>query len=421
MRTQADNTASSVEPLALLVPGDMFASYQGAQAWLPDTVRGASWLGVAPWLLAAAALVFVRPRRGSSPEERRLVLRFAALAAVSAVLMLGPQLIWLDRPMKVPLPYLLVYYAIPGAGGMRTPYRYFLPLLLSLSVLAGFAVARAQQAWRERHPCRLAACGLGLAALLAVDYAVRDEPGVALPPAGHFPPVYAYLSEGQRDRPVLELPAYWGQQFEYQYYQSAHWRPLVNGQTGSYPPAALQLVQRTAGPPDDQMLRFLCLTPAQTVVLHLDRFDPADATAWRDLSPERYGFRRAAAFGDDVVWERDGTPPETSPKLRIVSATTGHSHRFGRDRLELSVEVAPAEANRAWCYMSRGVQDVTVTVTDRAGRVTRRAVTCEVPPFCLPEEKATLKVGPITAWPAGPACVRVEGPLLEPFEMPLAK
>ena len=27
--------------------------------------------------------------------------------------------------------------AVPGAGGMRTPYRYFLPLLLSLSVMAG--------------------------------------------------------------------------------------------------------------------------------------------------------------------------------------------------------------------------------------------------------------------------------------------
>jgi hypothetical protein len=67
------------------------------------------------------------------------------------------------------------------------------------------------------------------------------------------------------------------------------------------------------------------------------------------------------------------------------------------------------------------VQDVTVTVTDAAGRVACRTVTCEVPPYCLPEERATVKLGPTVGWPTGPAHVRVEGPLLEPFDIPLAE
>jgi hypothetical protein len=421
LRTQADNAASSCEPLGFLKPCDMFASYQWVRAYLPDSMRGECWLGAAPWLLAAAALVFVRPRHGAAPEARRLALRFAALAAVAAVLMLGPQLIWLNRGLRVPLPYLLVYHGVPGAGGMRTPYRYFLPLLLSLAVLAGFAVAHAERAWRARHPRRFAAGFLGLAALLAVDYAARDEPGVAIPSPGQFPPVYAYLAEGDPGRSVLELPACWNKQFEYQLYQTSHWRPLVNGETGSLPPAGAQLIERTAGPPDDRMLRFLRLTPAQTVVLHLACFDPADAAAWRAVSPDKYGFRRAAEFGDDIVWERDGSPPETSAKLRVLRANADHNYRLWRDRLELTLDVAPAEPSQAWRYLSRGVQEVEVTVTDGAGRVTRRAVSCEVPPYCLPEESAAVKLGPVTGWPAGPARVRVEGPLLEPFEMTLTE
>jgi hypothetical protein len=421
LRTQADNAASSCEPLGLLNPCDMFASYQWSRTNPAAQVRGEGWLGVAPWLLAAAALVFVRPRRGASLETRRLMLRFAALAAVGAVLMLGPQLIWHNQALRVPLPYLLVYYGIPGAGGMRTPYRYFLPLLLSLSVLAGFLVARVQLAWRERHPGRLAVGALGLAGLLAIDYAVRDESGVSFPPAGHFPPVYEYLAEGDPGRPVLELPACWCKQFDYQYYQSSHWRPLINGETGTLPPPGMQLIQRTMGRPDDKMLRFLAITPAQTVVIHLDRFDPADVPAWRAVSLEDHGFRRAATFGNDIVWERDGSLLETSAKLRVIGARPSHNYRLFRDRIELTVEVAPDEQDRAWRYLDRGVQQIEVTVTDGAGRVTHNKVTCEVPSYCLPEERAPVKLGPITSWPAGPARVRLEGPLLEPFELTLAE
>jgi hypothetical protein len=321
----------------------------------------------------------------------------------------------------VPLPYLLVYHGVPGAGGMRTPYRYFLPLLLSLSVLAGFAVAHAERAWRARYPVRFAACALGLAGLLALDYAARDESGVAIPSPGQFPPVYTYLAQGDPGRPVLELPARWNEQFEYQLYQTGHWRPLVNGETGSLPPAGAQLIERTAGSPDDRMLRFLRLTPAQTVVLHLGRFESVDAAAWRAVMPEDYGFRRAAEFGDDIVWERDGPPSETSVKLRVIRTDAVHNYRLWRDRLELTLEVAPAEPGRAWRYLGRGVQEVEVTVTDGAGRVTRRAVTCDVPPYCLPDERAAVKLGPVAGWPSGPARVRVEGPLLEPFEMTLGE
>jgi hypothetical protein len=421
LRTQADNAASSCEPLGFIKPCDMFASYQWTRAYLPAPLRGEGWLGAAPWLLAAAALVFVRPRHGATPEARRLVLRFAALAAVAAVLMLGPQLIWLNHGLRVPLPYLLVYYGVPGAGGMRTPYRYFLPLLLSLSVLAGFAVAHAERAWRARHPGRFAFCVLGLAGLLAVDYAARDEPGVALPSPGQFPPVYAYLARGDPGRPVLELPARWNRQFEYQLYQTSHWRPLVNGETGSLPPAGAQLIERAAGPPDERMLRFLRLTPAQTVVLHLAQFDSADAAAWRTVKPEDHGFRCAAEFGDDLVWERDAPPPETSANLRVVRADAAHNYRLWRDRLDLTLEAAPAEPDKAWRYLTRGVQEVDITVTDGAGRVTRRTVSCDVPPYCLSDERATVKLGPVAGWPAGPARVRVEGPLLEPFEITLGE
>ena len=136
---------------------------------------------------------------------------------------------------------------------------------------------------------------LGLAAWLGVDYAVTDIPGVVLPQKPDFPAVYHYLAQGKPDRPVLELPAGWtGMQYEYHYYQLAHWRPLVLGGSGTFLPGIMDAMGRFAAGPSEDVLRFLRLTPTATVVLHLERFPAPLAAAWAKAPLDRYGFRRGS-------------------------------------------------------------------------------------------------------------------------------
>jgi hypothetical protein len=426
IRSESENASFSVEPLGFLVPPAMFASYRPWHEFWADRVRshaGHFGLGLAPWLLGGAGLVVSLRRaghvaqrlRGEGDDQARVARRFAATALCAAVLMLGPYLVWQKRTLPVPLPYLLVFYGLPGARGMRVPARFFLPLLLCLSVLAGFAVAHVVRSWARWRLAAKALVGVAVVAWLGWDYAVTDSDGIVLPPPAQFPAVYTYVAGGEPDAPVLELPADKDNRWEYQYYQTAHWRPEVGGETGGATPGAVQLIRRLAKGPTDAALRLLALTPTATLVVHLDQYNETEASAWRGAPLERYGFRCAGSMGDAVVWERE-EEVRSSARLRVVGVKVEPRRRLWQERLVLSLTVASAEAGLPWRYLDRGMQDVEVTLTDHRGVTKTFTRRLEVPPYLLPEEVEVLTPGPFDGLEGPLRTVRVRGPLLEDYE-----
>jgi hypothetical protein len=260
---------------------------------------------------------------------------------------------------------------------------------------------------------------LAVTAWLGLDYAVTETPGVVVPDQAHFPAVYHYLAQGESDRPILELPAVWAKQYEYHYYQTGHWRPLVLGDSGTVPPWGREMARRLEGVPTEAALRFLRLTPAQTVVLHLDRF-PADlAAAWANAPLQHYGFRKAGHFGPAVVWERQEAVPNSCDSLRVVSHETTFFQSLWRKRCQAQITVGP-QPGKPWRYLMRGLQQVTVTLTDARGvsRSFRRKI--KIPPYLLPEETAVLPLGPFDGLTEPLTEVRVEGGLLYASAVTLA-
>jgi hypothetical protein len=412
VRTQADNASFSCEFLSYFVPNRAFRSY----TWLCDRVegriRGYCGLGIVPWTLALGGILIAR--RQNNP---RLVYRFAWTGLVMAVLMLGPCLILLNQQRRFPLPYFLVYHLVPGGKAMRVPTRFIFPLLLCLAVLGGFAVAQGVKAWRHcRLPARLL-IALAFIGLLCVDYAVTDDPGVQCEPRADFPPVYDYLAAAGQDRPVLELPAALGGQFHYLYYQTAHWRPLLDGESGSFTPAALEVARRTQGPPTSDTLHFLELTPAMTVVIHLDAYSELERAAWRSADLGLYGFRRAGQFGDAIVWERELPVPASATKLCVFRQDLQFSRALLRDRLDVTLVVAPAEPAKAWRFLERGLSEVTIEVVRLDGAPQRFRKTFSIPPYLLPGETATIKLDKVRGSFTDAVKVRIRGPLLEDFEI----
>jgi hypothetical protein len=420
VRTQADNASFSCEPLSYLVPNPGFRSYQWLYYLFEGQIRGYCGLGVTPWLLALGGILVARRRPQTlGTGGARVVKRFAWTALVMAVLMLGPCLILLDRQRHFPLPYFLVYHLVPGAKALRVPTRFILPLLLCLAVLGGFAVAQALHAWRRWRPVTRALIGAASLALFALDYAVTDNSGVVCEPRAQFPPVYAYLAAGEAGRPVLELPASLGGQFRYLYYQTAHWRPLLGGESGSFTPAALEMAKRTQGPPTDATLRFLELTPAQTLVIHLNAC-PGAVEQWRGADLTRYGFRRVGQFGEALVWERVQPLPDSSSRLRVVRGDFQFSKALLEDRLDISLVLSPGAGGRPWRYLERGLADLTIEVVGPQGEVQRYTKPFAIPPYLLPGETAAVRLDKVRGRFAGARRVRIRGPLVEGFEAEVA-
>ena len=89
------------------------------------------------YTLLAFAIVAVVKRRSL---DRKRVIFWAALAAASALLALGPTLHWLGRETAVPLPYRWLWYAAPILRVSRTPVRLVVITNLSLAVLLAYAI-----------------------------------------------------------------------------------------------------------------------------------------------------------------------------------------------------------------------------------------------------------------------------------------
>jgi hypothetical protein len=391
-RSESENATFSAEPFSFFVCNSCFQNRLGGESLLPGPVRGAYGLGIVPWLLAGTGLVLAW-RVGKD----RVCLRFGWTALVMAVFMLGPYLIWLDQKTDIPLPYLLVYHVVPGAKAMRVPARFVFPLLLCLAVLSGYAVLYLTMIWK-RWPmsARVVVCLVGVL-LLAADYALADRDGFKLQQREQFAPVYDYLAASGNGQPVLELPAEIRQQFSYLHYQTAHWRPLVGGETGCYTPAVLELARRTRGEPTDAALQLLRLTPAKTIVIHLDQYEPQTAMAWRNADLTPYGFELIGPLGNAVVWERIDPIVPLSAHLRVVDVVVTRRPGLWADRWHVIASVTPAEPGLPWRFLDRGKTEMDVVLVGTDGREYRHRKPVAVPPYLLPGETATISIGGLRA------------------------
>lgn len=243
------------------------------------------WLWLSPAARARAS-VFMRDRG------------FFVLALVAAAwLSLGVAPRSLGRPLEILAPYALLFDYVPGFDGLRVPARFAMIVTCMLAVLAGFGAA----AFGQGRRARVALAVLGVALLLESTHVpfvvngmtpLRDlnTPEARLYRPARAPGVYREVAQ-QPDGVVLaELPL--GNpdyDLRAMYYSIAHWRPLLNGYSGFFPPhygqlrAALTEVQRHP----DVSLDVLRAGGATHVIVHEAAFPgdegPATAAALRQL------------------------------------------------------------------------------------------------------------------------------------------
>jgi hypothetical protein len=162
--------------------------------------------------------------------------------------------------------------------GLRVVARIGAVVLLLLSVLAGFGVARVL-AYARGASKQLTSVAIGV--IVAVEYLMRPmtlEP-VQTRPAG----VYEWLLT-QPPGVVAEfpMPAGWMKASElglhesrFTYNSTFTWNPIVNGYSGFWPPSYLTLIHDVEGFPSDRAIRALRVHGVDYLVLHQRFYNPS--------------------------------------------------------------------------------------------------------------------------------------------------
>jgi hypothetical protein len=281
-------------PIGLALVGVLFFRVRReAREERPDVAASSRWRQRAAILLAATALahavaaaatiVVRRIAIDVGPFELRMTnvnqLLFRATVAFALVLVLAPRArvvtarflrdrgfyvagllaaVWLSlgplpqalgRPLELAAPYGFLYEHVPGFEGVRAPARFAMIAALMLAVLGGYGAATlARGRWG-----RVAVIGIALAFLFegtAVPFLVNgvspsrefNTPEARIYRPARAPIIYAETTRHIGDGVLAELPL---GDTDYDlravYYSTVHWRPILNGYSGFFPPHYGQL------------------------------------------------------------------------------------------------------------------------------------------------------------------------------------
>ncbi|MGE5138289.1 MAG: hypothetical protein ACM3JD_02400, partial [Rudaea sp.] len=312
------------------------------------------FVGLTALLLGVLGLV-VRPRRD---REKYFYL---LLAAVGMVLSFGArnEIVLFNRTQHISLPFYLPYRYlfewIPGFKAMRGPDRFAYLAILGLAVLAGYAAPVVVARVRRMLP-RVAwagpAAALALAGLIGIEnlaIPVRaTNPATLLRPA----PAYArFLSTAPAPGGVLEIPMYYqGESLAWpQYYSIYHWRTLVNGFSGFFPPAYRAVAALSQEFPDEKSKAVLSEIGVRYVVVHNDLLTPAEREGYRTRIESRRGeISLAVHAGNDDVYELSESGQAWAAELaaRIPDGASVWLHNSREDRRLLFELAAPFLSGR---------------------------------------------------------------------------
>jgi hypothetical protein len=262
----------------------------------------------------------------SSVKTRQLRQVFGLIAAAGVLLSLGPYLIAFGHETRIPLPYFVLYYVVPGWSAMQNPHRFTTVALLAASMLAAVGITRScgpVSRWLGARP-RLAQPLVSVAfiGLFLIELGWKPLPLVAVPTGQYTPDVYRWLA-AERPGPLVELPFAGRSESTflenwYIYFSTVHWLPIVNGSTSFVPPAYSKVKRALASMPAPEAVEYAGALGIKAIVLHTDRLSPETLSRWSAEETERVGLRTLVRFGPDIVYAVPTVPTARSIKASVA-------------------------------------------------------------------------------------------------------
>ncbi len=244
------------------------------------------YVGLLPPLLAIAALLMaVVPsrRKDDVPDHKELkpIMVFMGLVfLLCCLLALGPNG---DRYFRL---YKFLYKNLPYFNYPRVPGRIFIFSALTMSILAGYAIARAARLLKNnfsRHSTRHVVSGVLFAVVflgIAADYRMKQGMGVMRLPQDNE--AYQIVERNIGDEKLLELPIWPGDSSWsaiYLYYITLTRVHTINGYSPVVPQSYVDevfkpLKSMNIGEMNDEQYQMLKKLGVKYVMLHEEAFPP---------------------------------------------------------------------------------------------------------------------------------------------------
>ncbi len=347
--------------------------------WLRSLVpnTGDLFPGVVGGLLALLGLiVWPKVRHGQLSRVYLIVL-----ALVAWILALGPRLkLSSDHLTDISLPFAWLFQHVPGMTVIRAPGRFSVTLYLVLALF--IAAGTTWLLGKIRRPMARGALVALLIAICLAEFLAGRETFIALtmPSLSPAPPAYAWLAQ-QSPGVLLELPltseidlgppqgatvgdgAYdaWSDlnRMRYQFFQTAHWQPIVDGYSGFRPPHHRELGLTLARFPDERsvvMLRGLGVT---WVLVHseiMEAFQPGRAAELRTRLAQAPGIEHVQDFGPEWLYR---VQPAELPAVTgdFWNTAEGHAGLTLRSAGATETVIPPGttfEVNGSWTPLTGG-------------------------------------------------------------------
>jgi hypothetical protein len=401
-----------------VVMNDLYRSLFGFIAERSWEAENWLFLGfILPSLVILASL----PTRSAFPMTgfRPMRQRYWVILMSAFILSLGPYLIVLGKNTHLPLPYLILYYLVPGFHSMRVPARFAFLVTLAASVLAAIGFLRAHAFLHTRGilrkltlPIGQAILALCLLSLFALELGFKSLPLTKIPTDNDVPEVYRWLAV-EKPGPIVELPIGMPYiepyMYFYMYFSTYHWLPIVNGWSGFLPPSYLQIVRELQGLPSREAVEFLSAIGIRALVLHRDRLPPQKALYWSQVRAAAVGLEEVAAFGSDLVYTLPTV--EVTQQVHTELPTPGQLPIGAQLRLGL---LAKADGHRPWAHPQPLGQTRAIVVWEEAGngRTSTQEVSVHLPLAIRANEVVQTEVPLRTPGEAGRYWLRLRLPSL---------
>jgi hypothetical protein len=243
--------------------------------------------------LAGTAVTLLTRRHDSETRDRETVLLYASIGVLAFWVSLGP---------RAGL-YTLFYTTIPVFSFLRAPERIGIVVILSLSVLAAYAV-RALRRRLGHTSGRVVAVALCAAALLELNNIPFDWR------TDSIPPVYRVLAQMPRG-PLAEFPFYdrridFHIHTRYMLFSTTHWQPLLNGYSDHIPADFRTLATILASFPSRESFDAMRERRVRYISLHRGRqgYSPSHfADIEQRLKPFLPNLRLLADDGQIAIYE----------------------------------------------------------------------------------------------------------------------
>lgn len=326
-------TVTAIIQIPLGIPYFVVSRSMGFQRSLEDAIRGgadltdfitatpANWLygsltsslreeegwwehvtfpGFTAFLLGTGGAIWGLCQRRLRP----LVALYIVFASGMFVLSLGPALRIRERIWASPLPYRAFFEYVPGFRAIRQPARAHALTMAGISVLAGVGILGMNMLLRNFRWKQ------GISAFFVVTALAENLeiplPYIKVPLADSLPPVYTWLAQQPEAEPVLELPILMdvdATESPRLYYSAFHWKRLVNGYGGFFPPTYAYFLFFDREFPH-QPYRWIVGLGIRYIILHRWQYDPQELKRIDDrMANFQNRLRLIADFGDDQVFE----------------------------------------------------------------------------------------------------------------------